>query len=92
MSIWNDCEDYDAFPFYGFPVKPSFKDGFVIFEFPLGYEPNGSQTQEVVNNLIKMFGDDKKCKENVVTDKLVKIKIDNDKLAYEIYRHYMKMH
>lgn len=43
MSIWADCEEHDAVPFFGFPVKPSFKDDKITFDFPIGYEPNGSQ-------------------------------------------------
>lgn len=37
MSIWNDCEEFNAVPFYGFPVRPHFKNGVITFEFPLGY-------------------------------------------------------
>ncbi len=55
MSIWEDCKQYEALPFYGFPVKPSFKDGIIIFHFPEGYKPSGSQTKEVAKNLAKRF-------------------------------------
>ncbi len=86
MSIWNDCKEYDAVPFYGFPVKPYFKGGIFIFEFPLGYAPNGNQTQEVADNLIGILGG-----EIVeVTDKSVMIKIDEEALAYSLYGLYLK--
>ena len=90
MSIWNECEEYNAMPFYGFPVKPFVKDGFIIFEFPIGYDPNGSQTKEVAAKLRTLCG--KKHKDNVVTTKMVKIKLDENKLAILIYNGYLNKH
>ena len=87
MSIWNDCEEFQAVPFYGFPVVPKIESDFIIFEFPKGYEPNGSKTNEVAKNLVKLCGID--CDENVITDKIIKIKISSEKLPYLIYNMYM---
>jgi len=83
MSIWDDCKLYEALPFFGFSVKPSIINGFIVFYFPEGYEPNGSKTIEVAKQLIKLCG--KKDSENEITDKKVKIKIDNKKMSYIIY-------
>ncbi len=85
MSIWEDCEKYDAVPFYGFPVKPSFENGLIVWEFPIGYEPNGTQTQEVAEKLQKIVGG-----EIVeVSDKIIKIKPEQTKLGYLIYKVFL---
>jgi hypothetical protein len=47
MSIWEDIEKHGGMPFYGFPAIPSIKDNKFVVDFPLGYKPNGSKTQEV---------------------------------------------
>jgi hypothetical protein len=85
MSIWNDCEEFNAVPFYGFPVKPNFENGVITFEFPLGYKPDGSQTQNVADKLQKLF----KGEVLEVTEKLVKVKVNEDTLKYVFYRHYL---
>lgn len=85
MSIWEKCEEHKAMPFYGFPVKPSFEDGLVKFEFPEGYAPNGSKTQEVAEKIKRLFNGEI----IVVTDNIVKVKIDQEVLGYVIYRHFM---
>jgi len=87
MSIWNDCEEFQTVPFYGFPVIPKLDGEFIIFEFPKGYEPNGSKTKEVAKNLIELCGEEH-C-DNIITDKIVKIKLSKDKLPYIIYQMYM---
>lgn len=87
MSIWNDCEEFQAVPFYGFPVIPKLEGNFIVFEFPKGYEPNGSKTNEVAKKLIELCGSD--CAENLITDKIVKIKLSDEKLPYLIYDMYM---
>lgn len=85
MSIWEDCEEHGGVPFFGFPVKPSFKDGVFQFEFPLGYEPNGSQTKEVAEKLNEMLGGEI----IQVTDKIIQVRVDPEKLSYVIYDQYM---
>lgn len=88
MSIWNDCKEFQAMPFYGFPVVLKLEEDFIIFEFPKGYEPNGSQTEKVAKKLIKICGID--CPENIINDKVVKIKLSPIKLPYIIYEVYME--
>lgn len=88
MSIWEDCKQYKAFPFYGFPVIPRIVEGFIEFEFPLGYEPNGSKTGEVSKNLTKMVGI--KSKQAMISNNLVRVRIDEAKLAELIYEHYLE--
>jgi len=87
MSIWDDCEEFQAVPFYGFPVIPKLESDFIIFEFPKGYEPNGSKTNEVAEKLIEICGSN--CTDNLITDKIVKIKLSAEKLPYLIYDMYM---
>lgn len=87
MSIWNDCEQFQAVPFYGFPVIPKLEGDFIIFEFPKGYEPNGSKTIEVAEKLIELCGSD--CTDNLITNKIVKVKLSAEKLPYLIYNMYM---
>lgn len=86
MGVWQDCEEHGGVPFYGFVVKPNMKDGIIRFEFPLGYKPNGNQTQEVADKLVKMVGGEI----IQVTDKVVEVKTDPEKLAYVIYDRYMQ--
>lgn len=86
MSIWNDCEEFQAVPFYGFPVIPKLEGDFIVFEFPKGYNPNGSKTNKVAKKLIKLCGSN--CKENLITDKIVKVKLSAKKLPYLIYDMY----
>lgn len=85
MSIWEDCEHFNAVPFYGFPVIPNFENGVITFEFPLGYTPHGSQTQKVANKLKKLF----KGEILEVTEKLVKVKVNEDSLKYVFYHYYL---
>jgi hypothetical protein len=87
MSIWNDCKQFQAVPFYGFPVIPKLEGDFIIFEFPKGYEPNGSKTKEVAEKLIELCGSD--CTDNLITNKIVKVKLSAEKLPYLIYNMYM---
>jgi hypothetical protein len=85
MSIWEDCEKHGAVPFYGFPVKPKLENGLIIWEFPIGYEPNGSQTKEVAEKLHKIVGGEL----IEVTDKVIKIKPEETKLGYLIYKAFL---
>jgi hypothetical protein len=85
MSIWTDCEEYNAVPFYGFPVKPSFDNDIITFEFPIGYEPNESQTKKVAQTLQKMF----RGKILEITDKIVKVKLSKNSLSNIIYEYYL---
>ncbi len=85
MSIWNDCEKYDAVPFYGFPVVPSLKDGIVTFEFPIGYNPDGSKTKEVAKKIHELYGGEI----IEVTTKLVRVKIEMNQLGYILYKYYL---
>jgi hypothetical protein len=90
-NIWAKCEKYGAVPFYGFPVIPKVKDGVLILEFPEGYHISNSQTQEVANHLLRILGDSIV----EVTDKVVKVSINDALLAKFIYTHqfdveYMK--
>ena len=87
MSIWNDCEKFKALPFYGFPVIPRLESNFIVFEFPKGYEPNGNQTDRVAEKLIKFCGED--SPENIIKDKIVKIKLSSEKLSFLIYDMYL---
>jgi hypothetical protein len=86
MSIWADCEEFDALPFMGFPVKPSVKDNVVTFEFPKGYAPNGSQTQDVADRLARIL----EGEVLEVTDKLVRVSFDETNLGTIIYSHYIE--
>ena len=85
MSIWEKCEEHSAVPFYGFPLKPSFKDGIIIWEFPEGYAPNGSQTKEVSEKLKELTGGEI----IEVTDKIIKVRPSEDHLAGIIYKAFM---
>jgi hypothetical protein len=87
MSIWNDCEEFDAYPFYGFPVILRLESNLIVFEFPKGYEPNGSQTDKVAKRLINFCGEE--STENVINDKIIKIKLSSEKLSYLIYEMYL---
>mgnify|MGYP000222717524 CR=1 FL=1 len=85
MSIWEKCEEHDAVPFFGFPLKPNFIDGLIVWEFPEGYEPNGDQTKEVAEEL-KTFTNGEIIE---VTNKTIKIKPNQDRLGYFIYKAFM---
>lgn len=85
MSILNKCKEYEALPFYGFPVKPSFEEGNIVFEFPEGYSPNGSRTQEVADKLARIVsGDIIK-----VTPNIVKVKPNMEMFGELIYGIYI---
>lgn len=86
MSIWNKCEKYGAVPFFGFPVIPKFEDDMIIFEFPEGYDPHGSETQRVAEVILGMIG--KSIVE--VTDKVVKVSIDNALLALFLHKQLLE--
>jgi hypothetical protein len=58
MSIWEKCQEHNAVPFFGFPVKPTFKNGVIIWEFPEGYAPNGDKTSDVAKKLQEFTGGD----------------------------------
>lgn len=85
MSIWEKCGEYKAVPFFGFPMRPSFKDGIVTFEFPEKYTPNGNQIQEVAEKLAKFLHGEI----ITVTDNIVKIKASDDAIASTIYNKFM---
>lgn len=85
MSIWNECEKFNAVPFYGFPVIPKFDNDIITFEFPKGYTPNGSQTKKVSENLQKLF--DGEIIET--TENIVKVKIGRNSLKYVFYQYYL---
>jgi hypothetical protein len=87
MSIWNECEEFQAIPFYGFPLVLKLENDFIVFEFPRGYAPNGGQTDKVAKKLIRICGID--CPENIINDKIVKIKLHPEKLSHIIYEIYM---
>lgn len=87
MSIWSDCEKYDAYPFYGFPVKPKFENNYFLFEFPEGYSPNGSQTQSIAEELKVLYGSEI----TKVNDYYIKIKIDDKKLGRALYQHFLSI-
>lgn len=86
MSIWEKCKEHNAVPFYGFPVRPSFKNGVIILEFPEGYAPNGSQTKEVAENLREFTGGDI----IEVTDKTIKVLPNEKYLGVVIFNSFMK--
>jgi hypothetical protein len=86
MSIWADCQEHNAVPFFGFPVKPSFKNGLIIWEFPLGYAPNGSQTQVVAEKLREFTGGDIV----EVTDKVVKVLPNEKYLGVVIFTAFLQ--
>ena len=81
MSIWNKCEKYNARPYFGFPLKVSFKDNIVTLHFPEGYKPNGDRVEALAIELTKLYG-----KLISVSKKTIKIKIRNDILASIIYK------
>jgi hypothetical protein len=82
-NIWAKCEKYGAVPFYGYPVIPKVEDGMIIYEFPEGYTPNGNQMQEVADDLLEQIG----SSIVEVTDKTIKVMIDNKLLALFICEH-----
>ena len=86
MSIWEKCKEHNAVPFYGFPVRPSFKNGVIVFEFPEGYAPNGSQTKEVAEKLREFTGGDI----IEVTDKIIKVLPNEKYLGVVIFNSFMK--
>ncbi len=85
MSIWEKCEEHKAVPFFGFPMVPSFGSGILKFKFPEGYVPNGSQTQEVAEQLAKFVGGEI----ITVTDNLVEVKASDDYITSIIYNKFM---
>ena len=85
MSIWEKCEEHKAVPFFGFPLKPDFIDGLIVWEFPEGYAPNGDQTKEVAEEL-KVFTGGEIIE---VTNKTIKIKPKQEQLGYVIYKAFM---
>lgn len=89
-NIWAKCERYGAVPFFGFPVIPKVEDGVFIYEFPEGYVTSNSETQDVANHLLEILG----SSIVEVTDKIVKVAIDNTKLALLIHEkqrdYYMR--
>jgi len=93
MSIWNDCEEHNAFPFYGYPVKPEVKDGKLTLDFPLGYNPSSSRSlvkdmKELEKFVIKLCG--KKGSRAVeISEKRLVIELDNDKLSTILYKAIM---
>jgi hypothetical protein len=80
-NIWAKCERYGAVPFFGFPVIPKVEDGMFIYEFPEGYTPGSSETQDVADHLLEILG----SSIVEVTNKIVKVVIDNTKLALLIH-------
>ncbi len=85
MSIWDKCQEYNAMPFYGFPLSASFKDGIIIWEFPEGYAPNGSQTKEVANKLKAFVGGEIL----EVTDNIIRIKPNEKHIGAIIVSSFM---
>jgi len=85
MSIWEKCREYSAVPFFGFPLRISFKDGIIVWEFPEGYAPNGSQTKDIAEKLKEFTGG----KIIEVTDKLITVKPSEEYLAVIIYKAFM---
>jgi hypothetical protein len=86
MSIWEECQEHNAVPFFGFPVKPSFKNGLIIWEFPLGYTPNGSKTKLVAEKLCELTGGDI----IEITDKMVKVLPSEKYLGVMIFAAFMQ--
>jgi hypothetical protein len=86
MSIWEKCEEHNAVPFFGFPLRTSFENGVITWEFPEGYTPNGSQTKEVAEKLMEFTGGEI----IEVTDKVIKIKSNDARLADIIYEAFTK--
>lgn len=85
MSIWEKCRQYDAVPFFGFPLRPSFIAGFILWEFPEGYNPNGDKVKEVAEEL-KKFTNGEIIE---VTDKIIKIKPNQSNIGHIIYKAFM---
>ncbi len=91
MSIHEDLSKHPgSVPLFGFPVIPRFKDGVIIWEFPMGYTPDmgytpkESETHWVAKNLQEKFGG------NIleVTNKIVKVKPDSEKIGYAIFKAF----
>jgi hypothetical protein len=85
MSIWNKCEKYQAYPFYGFPIKMQIIAGTLNVIFPEGYTPNGNKILEVKNKFSYLLGDIIEETENSF-----KIKFDDNKLEDFIYHAQFK--
>lgn len=79
MSIWNDCEELDALPYYGYPIKVTVDKRFITFDFPKGYGGYGG-TEEFKKNAEKKYGTCILC-----TDKKVVVEIDFAKMERVIY-------
>lgn len=86
MSIYAECEKLNALPFFGFPVRPTVKHNVVTFEFPNGYAPNGSQTQEVADRLAKLLNGEVLN----VSDTVVQVSFNEEELGTIIYSHYLE--
>lgn len=85
MSIWEKCREHNAVPFYGFPLKVSYKDGVITWEFPEGYNPNGSQVQEVAHKLREFVGGSI----IEITDKKIKILAGEKHIAVILYQAFL---
>lgn len=87
MSIWADCEEYHAFPFFGFPVIPSvLGDSILHLKFPKGYAPNGSQTQNLSDFVCALMGE----KVLNVSDTEISMKLDPQKLPRVLYEYILE--
>jgi hypothetical protein len=85
MSIWNDCEEHNALPFYGYPIIPSVEGDVVTFDFPLGYE-GGYGMKEVAKTLEDILGGEV----IMLTDNIVKVKFSPKEMGYVVYRYYLQ--
>lgn len=85
MSIWNDCEEHNALPFYGRPIRPSVEGDVVTFDFPLGYEGSGGM-QGVAKTLENILGGEI----IMLTDNIVKVKFSPKEMGYVVYKYYLQ--
>ena len=83
MSIWSDCKQYNATPFFGFPVLCSMSDDKTFkMEFPKGYSPNGNCTHELSDFVCRLFGEEVLS----VSGTEICVLVDNEKLAWVLLK------
>lgn len=46
-NIWEKCNQYNAVPFFGFPLIISYKNGAIIWEFPEGIDKIDNVAEKV---------------------------------------------
>lgn len=88
MSIWTDCKEHHAVPFFGYPVLPRLDGDVFSMVFPEGYTPNGNQMQQLSEKIRRIMG----AQIVSVTDTELRIRLASEKVAYVLYEYLVSAH